>query len=219
MTRRAWVTIGAAFVAVLVVAAVVVVVVTGRGNRTTADNQAPPTKTTANPASCGLPATPAPAVTGATRARWVTDSAGFMLPVSATDGPAKRDPAGAWSCFTDTPSGAVLAAWTISLRVAVAPNWQQVVKQQTIPGPGQTAMLAAGVQQVEVDTPRGFQVAAFSPERATITFWIQSPQFAATCSNSVEWTGGDWRLVLENDGGTSPGCTREPPATFTPWGP
>ena len=93
MTRRIWVAIGAAFVAVLVVAAVVVVVV-GRGNRTTADNQAAPTKTTGNPASCGLLATPAPAVTGATRARWVADSAGFMLPVSATDGPAKRDPAG-----------------------------------------------------------------------------------------------------------------------------
>lgn len=218
MTRRIWVAIGAAFVAVLVVAAVVVVVV-GRGNRTTADNQAAPTKTMGNPASCGLLATPAPAVTGATRARWVADSAGFMLPVSATDGPAKRDPAAAWSCFTDTPSGAVLAAWTISLRVAVAPNWQQVVKQQTIPGPGQTARLAAGVQQVEVDTARGFQVSAFSPERATISFWIQSPQLSGTCPISVQWVSGDWRLVLENDGGTSPSCTQQAPAQFTPWGP
>lgn len=169
--------------------------------------------------ACGLPGTPADSTEGATAATWQAVGA-YMLPVSATDGPGTRVQSGPWSCFTRTESGAVLAGLTISLRASgVAENWHDVITAQTLPGAGQDAALAAPLGPAEQVTVRGFQVAAYTEDRATIRYYLHSPSIDASCTEDVAWSAGDWRLVLGDDGSTSSGCTQGAPATFTPWGP
>ena len=217
LSKRRVLLIAASIVAAAILVVVGVVVV-GRGKSTTVGKQPAPTTTTATAPSCGLPGTPGPAVTGATNARWDTQT-GYPLPISTTDGPAKRDPAGPWSCFADTPSGAVLAAYIIPLRVAgVAANWQEVARQQTMPGAGQEALLAAGLGQTTSVTPRGFSVSAFSPDRATVAEYEHTGEGDFTCTIDVRWYQGDWRVELQDDGSTSTGCVAQVPDDVHPVG-
>ncbi|MGI3785117.1 MAG: hypothetical protein ACRYG2_30530, partial [Janthinobacterium lividum] len=65
-----------------------------------------PTPSTTQPSApaavlsaCGLPGTPGEDAPGAQAATWTLVGA-YSLPVSATDGPGVRTPAGPWSCFT-----------------------------------------------------------------------------------------------------------------------
>ena len=142
------------------------------------------------------------------------------MPVSKTDGPGKQVAAGPWSCYTRTPSGAVLAGITIALRAnGVAENWQDVARQQTIPGPGQTALLAKPLPAAEVVTVRGYTVAGYTPDRATVRYYLHTPTTDANCTADVQWSSGDWRLVLTDSGSTTSGCATGAPVDFTPWGP
>ena len=189
------------------------------GNRTSASNQSAPTQTTGQAAICGQPGTPAPSVTGATSVRWERVS-GYALPISQTDGPAKRASSGVWSCYADTPSGAVLAGWIISMRVqGVATDWQTVVRQQTVAGAGQDARLAEGLKAMTSVEPKGFSVSAYAPERATVAYYEHTGQGDFTCTLDVRWVDDDWKLVLGDDGSTATSCVQQVPAHFTPWGP
>lgn len=168
---------------------------------------------------CGLPGTTGDSTEGAARASWETVGA-YSLPVSATDGPGRRIESGPWSCFTRTRSGAVLAGITISLRVnGVAENWQDVAREQTMPGAGQDALLSKPLPNAELVSIRGFDISGYSPDRATIRYYLHSPAADASCTTDVQWSNNDWRLVLSDDGSTSSGCTAGAPADFTPWGP
>lgn len=143
---------------------------------------------------------------------------GWQLPTSTTDGPG-RQTAGPWSCFTRTESGAVLAAYVISMRAGgLADDWQAVVREQTMPGPGQNALLAAVPNTPTVTVPRGFSLAAYSPEAATVRYRLQNDGTDYTCDMDVRWFEGDWRLVVGDDGSTARGCVRGVPESFTPWG-
>lgn len=180
---------------------------------------APPPVSAAAESSCGLRGTQGVAAEGATAATWEAVGA-YSLPVSETDGPGVRVPSGPWSCFARTPSGAVLAGLVISWRAAgAAENWQDVIRAQTLPGPGQDAALADGLGSPELVTVRGFDVAAYTEDRATIRYYLHTPAIDASCTEDLTWSEGDWRLVLGEDGSTSSGCSRGAPDTFTPWGP
>jgi hypothetical protein len=168
--------------------------------------------------SCGLVGTRGDEVT--VPARW-ENVAGYQLPVSTTDGPRLRDQAGAWSCFSHTRSGAVLAGYVIPMRAeGIASDWQAVVREQTMPGPGQKVKLqstpTAGPEPVTI---RGFNVAGYADDRATIAYYLHTPSLDASCTADLRWYKGDWRLELEEDGSTLSGCTPGIPAEFTPWGP
>lgn len=169
--------------------------------------------------ACGLRGTLDDEATGAVTARWETSGV-VSLPVSSTDGPGHQIEAGPWSCYTRTPSGAVLAGITIALRAdGVAENWQDVVRQQTIPGPGQDAALAGPLAEGELVSLRGFDVAAYSPDRATVRYYLHTPASDTTCTTDVQWSDDDWKLVLGDDGSTASGCQPGAPQEFTPWGP
>jgi hypothetical protein len=114
----------------------------------------------------------------------------------------------------------VLAGLVISWRVeGVAENWQDVTREQTMPGPGQDAHLAKGIGEVDQVTVRGFAIAAYSEDHATIRYSVRTPKIDASCITDVQWYEGDWRLVLAGDGSSSSGCERGAPESFTPWGP
>jgi len=215
--RRRRLLIGSA--AAVVAAGVVVAGVT----LASPDTPAPSTVQSSAPAAvlsaCGLSGSAGDGAPGAAAATW-TPVGAYSLPVSATDGPGVQTPAGPWSCFTHTPSGAVLAGITIGMRAnGVAENWQDVVRAQTMPGPGQDALLAKPLPDAEVVTIRGFAIAGYSDQRATIRYYLHSPSADANCTTEVQWSNDDWRLVLTDKGSTSSGCALGAPTDFTPWGP
>ena len=217
MRRRVVVVAGSAAAALLVVGTVTGLALRQPdGTSATKTAPVPPPFTTAESA-CGLRGSDG--TQGAVDASW-EDVAGWALPISATDGPGMRDPRGAWSCYTRTESGAVLAAYIIAMRGGgLADDWQTVVREQTMPGPGQETLLGSVPNFSSVTTPRGFDIAGYTDDRATVRYRLLVNGGEYACTIDVQWSRDDWRLVLGNDGSTSSGCSREIPAEFTPWGP
>jgi hypothetical protein len=177
--------------------------------------------------ACGLHggATGTPTTTPATQ--W-QDFGPTWLPVSAEHGPGVRSANGPWSCFSHTPTGAVLAAFTIPYRTAVAPDFASVVKQQTVSGPGQAALLKQG-QTPETSenliVPVGFHIDGYTGDTATVSFQMLQKGLDFLCTSGVQWSGGpkgDWLLRLQPDGGVLLGCTQEKAfdqPDFVKWGP
>lgn len=177
----------------------------------------PPVVPASVESACCLSGTPEGAG-GAVAAAWTT-VAGWPLPTSTTDGPGRRSKHGVWACYTHTVSGAVLAAYVIPMQVGLADDREAVVRQQTMPGPGQDVLLGSVDNSQTILTPRGFEVAAYSPQAATVRYRLSSAEGEVSCTTDVRWSNGDWRLVLGDDGSTSSGCVRGVPDEFTPWGP
>lgn len=130
-----------------------------------------------------------------------------------------RTDKGPWSCYTRTRSGAVLAGYVIALRIGLADDREAVIREQTMPGPGQDVLLASVPNSSEVVTPGGFDIAAYSADASTIRYRLATGNGEFTCTTDVRWSDGDWRLVVGDDGSTSSGCVRGVPDEFTPWGP
>jgi hypothetical protein len=182
--------------------------------------------------ACGLRDGPTDRPTGSLDVQW-QNMDGSWQPVSATEGPGLRNPTGAWSCYAHTPTGAVLAAYNIQARITVAADFPGVVKQQTRPGTGQTALLKLGQQRTPASdqvSPAGFTINAYDPSAATVTFYLRQPGrgFTGRCSASVQWVGGrtgDWQLLLSPDGASVSNCEQaQIPADgtasgFVAWGP
>jgi hypothetical protein len=143
---------------------------------------------------------------------------GWYLPRSADDGPDDG-----WRCYAHTPTGALLAAYTIPLRLVTADDYETVAREQTVPGVGQQTFLAEGPGPVTIDSPpvpAGFRVDQYDPNRATVTVYLRYPDLEMSCSTRVEWVDGDWRLALEPNGDTYPGCVEgPPPGAWAAWGP
>lgn len=154
------------------------------------------------------------------------ETGGWYFPISDTQGPGQRKPDGPWDCFAQTPSGAVLAAYTIPIRLdGIAEDWPAVLAQQTVPGVAQTAREGQGraaSSSSAAAAPKGFVVDSYTNEAATISFYLATPTVEATCSARVEWSGGDdgdWLLRLESDGSSYTGCIEGAPSRYVPWGP
>jgi hypothetical protein len=135
---------------------------------------------------------------------------GVALPSSQSAGPGQIHGAVA-RCYAHTPLGALLASVQISYRLVVGPEWKAVAEQQLVPGPGRTHLIqlvtkaerTAGSSQ-----PGGTysQVAAFNfvtytPAVAVIdvVFRTDSGSMAET-PITVQWSGGDWKLLLPGSG-------------------
>lgn len=144
---------------------------------------------------------------------------GWAFPISASAGPGKRPAAGPWSCFARTPMGAVIAAYTIDLRLSFVSDFEAAVKQQVSPGVGRDALLAQGSERPEAITDtKGFIVESYTPDDAVISLYVVQQGESFTCSVEVQWRDGDWKLRALADGSTSSGCIRSAPPKYVPWG-
>lgn len=157
--------------------------------------------------------------------RWQNVS-GWYFPISNSAGPSSRTNNGPWSCFGRTPTGAALAASTIPWRLLVAGDFTQVVRNQTVPGVAQEALLALGRPKWTADdltVPKGFLVDSYSQDAATVTLHTFTASKGDTvCSVHVQWFGGaegDWLLRLEPDGSTLGGCIAGASSREIAWGP
>ncbi len=114
--------------------------------------------------------------------------------------------------FAHTPTGALLALSQIGIRYLITPGdgWRQVVQEQVLPSPGRdfytkeraTVTDVAGTQYAQL---AAFKFVTYTPDIAVIQLVSVSPSGAYTvATGTVQWSGGDWKLQLQPDGGMSP---------------
>ena len=153
---------------------------------------------------------------------------GVALPYSPTAGPLKQD-GPVFSGFQRSQAGALIAAAQLATRYLLTPGsgWRDVVARQVLPGAGRDAYIRARAQ-VEVNDPpgtygqlAGFRIVAYTGDVAVIQ---QVSRFSYTgrlqvTTATVKWVGGDWRLELQPDGGSSPTAQSVPNLDgFVVWG-
>jgi hypothetical protein len=157
---------------------------------------------------------------------------GVALPQSKTFGPARVD-GDVTAGYAHSPTGALLAAVNISTRCGFSVDWRDVLREQTVPGPGQEAWVAIRTQSpINPDDPTpsnsygqvaGFHFVNYSPEIATIELITQFANLGGAKQMStltVRWNGQDWLLELQPNGAPSPTATAVTEYDqFIPWGP
>jgi hypothetical protein len=201
--------------AVLVVALLIVVLVMTSGGGGGKIGQAQPAPATAGSATATSPSTvdegpttvPTAPPAGVTWQLYHT----VALPFSTQAGPRHVTDSTATG-YAHTPTGALLAAAQIPIRKLIAPDWQAVVAQQVVPGPGRDAFSTVRARVTDATpTPgelsqfAGFKFVNYSPNLATIQFvsrFVSGTLQVATIT--VQWQAGDWKEVLQPDGGDSP---------------
>jgi hypothetical protein len=113
--------------------------------------------------------------------------------------------------------------------MGVAENFAGIVKQQTVPGPGQTLLLQRGQSKHHASdqvVPFGFKINGYAQDVATVTFYGRQSGVGVRCTTAVQWAGGatgDWLLRLAPDGSGLLDCERLladlQNSDFVAWGP
>lgn len=148
----------------------------------------------------------------------------IALPVSAEAGPYVRDGAVA-AGYQRSPVGALLATTQISTRYLAAPGdgWRHVTDRQVLPGIGRDAYVQARAQisddsldPAEIAQFRGFRFVTYSPDVAVIQLASSTGDGASLVGTTatVRWSGGDWKLELQPNGGVSPAAAPLPDLSY-----
>lgn len=225
---RSTITAGIVLLAVLIAAIALIVVEVGGGSggshtaaskpRNTPSSSpggssATTTTATGTDTSCSLPpgnqAVPGYTPAGITWRIYQT----IALPYSPTYGPqyVNGDIA---RCYAHDPTGALIAATQLSARIVASPS-TDVAKQQVVPGPGRAAFIAKDSQALKSqqggNTPgsfaqfAGFKYVTYTPATAVVELVTEGTNGAYQADAvTVAWANGDWELVLQPDGSTSP---------------
>jgi hypothetical protein len=153
---------------------------------------------------------------------------GVALPYGRTAGPTVLD-GPVHAGFERSQSGALLAAVHVGTRYLLTPGqgWREVVDRQVLPGAGRDAYVRNRVG-VDPQAPpgtygqvAGFRVVTFTPQVAVLQLVSRFPSSGVLqmTTTTVRWVGGDWRLQLQPDGGTSPTAQAVPSLDgFVVWG-
>jgi hypothetical protein len=210
-----WLILAAALVVALIAAALIVLV-TGSGGRGPQHAASPggqrpkehsaPANTEGCRASASdpsIPTQPPPDLV------WKNVGA-LLVPTSKTYGPTRYS-GPVWSCYSHTPTGAVLAAYGI-FGTLTSPGWRTVAGQELAPGPGKRAFIAAGLGQAyqplapqNAAQPAGFAIVSYTAVQATIeTLSDAGNGLYQSEQVTVAWQGGDWKLVLTPQGTIGP---------------
>jgi hypothetical protein len=179
--------------------------------------QGPPRCTLASKVSTTIPTATAPVT------NWVNVE-GFYFPTSTSDGPLFRNGA-AWTCFSHTPTGALLTATSVSVSTELGDqhafasyfppgHWSQAQLDNLVP-PGGSAP-DPGVQIV------GYQFGPFTQDGGTFSLVesctaaeCQAPYYSIAIQ--VEWENNQWYLTGDTFQ-TGTGTTLQSLVGVTPWG-
>ena len=187
---------------------------------------APATATTApsgDPSVCGLGEV---AMAGTVEAAPVTTwtlAGTTAAPAVDGAGPGVVDADGFRSCYARTPAGALVAAANYAALGAYPPVRDQFEREATVPGPGRDALLAAPDAGGDASTVRfqvvGFRVLRYTGEQADIDLALRSSNGAlAGYVNYLQWTNGDWKVRLADDGDALATATQLSDVTgYLPW--
>jgi len=150
---------------------------------------------------------------------------GLAVPSSDVHGPMVVEGSVA-RCYSHTPAGALIASIQIGTRYVVAPDGVAVVREQTVPGKGQRALMEAleergpvEVESGDVCQVAGFRFVVYSPDRAVIARASRCPGDVLQLTEvAVEWRDGDWKVVLDENGSESATTsTLTDLSGMTPW--
>ena len=154
---------------------------------------------------------------------------GVALPTSPSYGPRTVD-GPVYAGYQRSQAGALIAAAQIGTRYLLTPGqgWRDVARLQLLPGTGRAVFLTARAGVDELTVPpgtygqlAGFRVVTFTPDVAVLQL---ISRFALTgrlqlTTTTLKWVGGDWRLELQPDGGSSPTAQQVPDLDgFVVWG-
>lgn len=147
------------------------------------------------------------------------------MPVSAIYGPRTRGPAGLPECFSHSPTGGVLAAWSINASL-FSTKWQHVLETQVARTSGYPRL----VTQLQINppdgspgttSPAGFAILSADQDAVTVELVLRDDANSALvgCPVTVAWDGNDWQLAPRPDGTvTTPTCPAIEPGSYISWG-
>ncbi|HZX08978.1 hypothetical protein [Kribbella sp.] len=152
----------------------------------------------------GIPRAAAP-----TAVTWQYE-AQMLVPLQAANGPATTSPDGVRSCFSHSPTGAVLAAMVLLGQVQNSAVSVAALKDRVLPGPGKTLAMAAAEKEARTPPtdPGSVQFAGFKvlyyPQNATqaivqIACDLNRKAYGAI-QVTMQWYRSDWYAVLQDDG-------------------
>ena len=152
---------------------------------------------------------------------------GAALPFSEDHGPAVVEGDIA-RCFSNTPTGALIAAAQIDSRAILARDGVEVVRDQTVPGPGQDRLVEVLEERGwgpalpgQLCQTAGFRIVTYSAEEAVFAVASRCPETATLqlTEATLRWVDGDWRSVLQDDGSFSAtSSVLSDLSGMTPWG-
>lgn len=221
--------------AVVVAAIVVLGLVVGLSN-VMGDHDAPPTSgsaptstrapsssTTVEASVCGLPGgQDSGTVAAAPSATWSLVGT-TAVPAAKAAGPGTVDEDGYRSCFAHTPEGAVIAAANLVGLGSHAPVREKFYEGSTVPGPGRDALLeqvapgtSEGAVRIQIE---GFRMLRYTGQQADVDIAVRTSKgaVAGTVLN-LQWSGGDWKLRVADDGSELSPTVQLPDLTgYIPW--
>ncbi|MFJ6419176.1 hypothetical protein [Paeniglutamicibacter sp. NPDC091659] len=147
------------------------------------------------------------------------ESKGRKLGVSKTAGPGRMEN-GVWSCYARTPEGALLAMNNLTFQLGGLAEskaaWTQIATYQTVNETGTKALLADGmptIPQTNDGEYRGIVIDGYTDNYADLSWYLYDKELLRpyVCSAKMQWQNGDWKMVLQNNGNLSSGCSHEEP--------
>jgi hypothetical protein len=134
----------------------------------------------------------------------------MLIPIQAANGPATTSPNGVRSCFSHSPTGAVLAAMVALGQLQNPEVGVATLRSRVYPGPGRDAAIAEARKATTTPSAMtgGLQFAAFKvldyPTNATraiiqIVADLNGKAYGAM-PITMRWYRGDWYVELQDDG-------------------
>lgn len=168
----------------------------------------PPANNTVGGCHVAKPPQAIPRYYAPTAVTWQFDGA-MLIPLQVAGGPASTRSNGVKYCFAHSPTGAVLAAMVLLGQVQNRSIALDVLKERVVPGVGQVKAIAQAKadMQTPLDTTAvqfvGFKVVAYPKDGSQAIIQIASQlgdQGVGALLVTMEWSKGDWRAVLQDDG-------------------
>ena len=164
---------------------------------------APPSRNVADSSVCGLPG-----FDTTNTLTTVPDSEWELVGTVAapTDdnvvGPGITDSDGFRSCFAHTAQGALYAASNMLAMGSDARLQPLLAEKLAVPGPGREAAMEAAPSTTQIRYQiSGYDITSYNGEQATIDLAVTvSSGQTASVPFLIQWSGGDWKAVLTDDG-------------------
>lgn len=227
-SRRGFI-VAAIVVGVIVLAAIIVLVTSlTRGGHdtppqtsTTPSSSAEPSADAAAASVCGLPSFETEnTLTSAPETNWELVGTVAAPTDSTGAGPGVIDDDGFRSCYAHTAKGALYAASNMLAMGSDARLQPLLAEKLAVPGPGRDAALDAPASDTRIRYQiAGYKITSYGKNQATVDLAVNvSSGQLASVPFLLQWSGGDWKAVLTDDG--QPPLASAPLQNlggYTPW--